>query len=139
VKKVLKRRDEQRNGEYVFHKGDGHPWASFYISNQFKEAVRARAKKITLETGSPCSLEDLHFHTLRHSFASVLVSNGIPLIKICQLLGHSSVVVTEIYAHLAPSSLQDTMSAFAHRGTAPPNQIERFIRKVDKLEVAEEE
>ncbi|MEX0900438.1 MAG: tyrosine-type recombinase/integrase [Gammaproteobacteria bacterium] len=44
-------------------------------------------------------------HTLRHTFAAHLASSGIPLREIQLLLGHSTIRVTEIYAHLAPERL----------------------------------
>jgi len=44
-------------------------------------------------------IEDLRFHDLRHTFASRLVQRGVDLITIKDLLGHSSVRVTERYTH----------------------------------------
>lgn len=49
------------------------------------------------------------WHTLRHTFASRLVQRGAGMRAIQSLLGHSTVVMTERYAHLAPSSLQGTV------------------------------
>lgn len=43
---------------------------------------------------------DLHIHDLRHTFASVGLSGGIPLGVIGQLLGHSNAQSTARYAHL---------------------------------------
>jgi len=45
-------------------------------------------------------------HTLRHTFASHLVMEGTDLYTVCKLLGHSSVAVTQMYAHLAPDYLK---------------------------------
>ena len=45
-------------------------------------------------------------HDLRHSFASMLITNGYPLENIQQLLGHSSCATTAIYAaHLCPKRI----------------------------------
>lgn len=44
-------------------------------------------------------------HSLRHTFASHLVMNGVDLYSVQKLLGHSSSKVTEMYAHLAPDYL----------------------------------
>ena len=45
------------------------------------------------------NLKDLRFHDLRHSFASRLVESGVDLITVKELLGHSTVRVTERYTH----------------------------------------
>ncbi len=42
------------------------------------------------------------FHDMRHTFASLLVIKGVSLARIQQYLGHSSIEMTMVYAHLAP-------------------------------------
>ncbi len=54
--------------------------------------------------------EDLHFHSRRHSFATFLVQAGVSLYEVQQLLGHSSISTTQIYAHLAASELHGAVN-----------------------------
>jgi integrase len=58
-------------------------------------------------------LYDFHFHDCRHDFCSRLVMAGIPLIKVRDLAGHSSIIMTERYSHLAPKHLQDAVEVLS--------------------------
>lgn len=49
--------------------------------------------------------ERLHFHSLRHTFASWLVQDGVSLYAVKELLGHSDMKTTQVYSHLQPESL----------------------------------
>ncbi len=54
--------------------------------------------------------DKLHFHSLRHTFASWLVQAGVSLYEVQRLLGHSNISVTQVYAHLQPEKLHDTVN-----------------------------
>lgn len=49
------------------------------------------------------------WHLLRHTFASHLAMKGVPLRVIQELLGHSTIAMTERYAHLTSASLHDAV------------------------------
>ncbi len=68
-----------------------------YVSKKFKRVVKIGG----LNT-------KIHFHTLRHSFASNLVRKGVPLIFVKELMGHQDISTTQIYSHVRREDL--TMS-----------------------------
>ena len=55
------------------------------------------------------NIDDFRIHDLRHTCASWLVMAGVPLLVVRDLLGHSSIEITERYAHLAPNQVHDAM------------------------------
>lgn len=62
-------------------------------------------KKIWSRIRTEAGLGDVRLHDLRHTFASVAVSQGAHLAIIGSLLGHSRITTTERYAHLSASIL----------------------------------
>lgn len=54
-------------------------------------------------------------HTFRHSFASSLVKGGADLRAVQEMLGHESILTTEIYTHLDKEFLKETVSKFHPR------------------------
>jgi integrase len=80
--------------DFVFHTAKAGPLKPGTVSGRFKSYVRA------------AGLDDkLHFHSLRHSFASALVASGVSLFAVQKLLGHTTSKTTEIYSHLLPQQL----------------------------------
>jgi len=70
--------------------------------------IKNLAEKIKLE-------KNISPHTFRHSFASALVQGGADLRTVQEMLGHESILTTEIYAHLDKEYLKDTVNRFHPR------------------------
>lgn len=66
---------------------------------------KSQAEKRFDRVRKAAGLADVTFHTLRHTCASRLIQRGAKLHEVREWLGHSSITVTERYAHLADSSL----------------------------------
>lgn len=55
-------------------------------------------------------LPQMGWHVLRHTFASQLTANSVPMKAIQTMLGHSTILMTERYSHLAQSSLHQAVA-----------------------------
>jgi integrase len=95
----------RHGGELVFCNPDG----SKLRPGQFHEILWAAQRK--------SGLRRIKWHELRHSFASILTTGGAPLRIVQSLLGHSTIRMTERYAHLAPGQSAGFMHLLS---TVPP-------------------
>ena len=91
-------------GDLVFSQADGSPLTLWHLHGALIRASRKAGLRL------------LRWHDLRHSFASNLVAGGTPLRQVQEWLGHSTIVMTMRYAHLAPGGGREFLSAL----TAPP-------------------
>lgn len=79
--------------------------------------------------------DELTIHSLRHTHASWLAIEGVPIRTIQELLGHSSYRTTEKYAHLSPAHLADAVNLIgkiekgAAEEAAPVEKPDRVTRK----------
>jgi integrase/recombinase XerD len=69
-------------------------------------AIWQIVKRCALAAG----LSDVHPHTLRHSFATHLLSGGADLRVVQELLGHTDIATTQIYTHVDRSRLKAVVS-----------------------------
>jgi integrase len=79
------------------HPHTGKPLDRSKVTKRFKEAcVDAGVQVIT-------------FHELRHTFATRMASQGVPLRKLQEWLGHADIKTTQIYMHYAPDEHETAM------------------------------
>ncbi|MDD3557031.1 MAG: tyrosine-type recombinase/integrase [Melioribacteraceae bacterium] len=95
VDKILGYSNNKLKADYIFYRIREVKLRTDFVSKKFKRAVRKAGLN-----------DQIHFHTLRHSFASNLVQKGVSLYVIKELLGHSDFRVTQIYSHLQHSNLK---------------------------------
>ena len=91
---------------FVFPKENDMMYNLYYVSHRFKKAVVAAG-----------IARDIHFHSLRHSFASNLVQNGVSLYIVKELLGHADISTTQIYAHLNKEALSNAVEVLSQTKT----------------------
>jgi len=78
-----------------------------YLFSKTNPLTTRNIQKIVQLTSKKAGIEkSVHPHTLRHSFATHLLENGVDIRKIQVLLGHSSLTTTQIYAHVSSAELK---------------------------------
>ncbi len=93
ILEILKAKKQTPTNSYLFDSQKSR----FSLNRALKRTCR----KLDLGVGS--------WHDLRHTFASKLSNNGVPLQVIQALLGHSDLKMTQRYAHLEPLTLSDAI------------------------------
>ncbi|WP_052947390.1 tyrosine-type recombinase/integrase [Aneurinibacillus tyrosinisolvens] len=73
---------------------------------------RRTVHEIFIKYSKLACIDQKHFsaHKLRHTFATLLYSQGVNLIELKQLLGHTSVSTTEIYTHTSSQQLKNALT-----------------------------
>jgi integrase len=116
VEYMLKsRHHQQATTELVFPTYNGKPrqWVSDTFARTINDLGLNNTGEFTEDKDGnpvPIRISDARkrvvFHTLRHTFASWLVQKGTPLYTIAELMGHSTIEMTQRYSHLAPDNLR---------------------------------
>lgn len=100
-------------GELV--RTDGRDEAKLFISRTGRPLTRMAVWNIVRAAADAAQLRDVHPHTLRHSFATHLLSGGADLRVVQELLGHSDVTTTQIYTHVDEERIRDVHAQYHPR------------------------
>ena len=94
------------------------PDNNYLLINKYGNSISTRAieniiNKISFELFGN---KKLHPHIFRHTYATQLLNNGADLRVVQELLGHSSLMTTQVYTHLAKEEINKI-----YKGTHPRN------------------
>lgn len=93
LQRVMRSAYSKQHAEYICVDALGHLITPQYVSNHFQVILKANG------------LRKIRFHDLRHSCASLLLANNIPMKMIQDWLGHSDMATTaDIYSHIDSAS-----------------------------------
>ncbi|MFZ1970804.1 MAG: site-specific tyrosine recombinase/integron integrase [Candidatus Nanoarchaeia archaeon] len=100
LKDLIKQTKNQKelNKEYLFSGQHGK-----LTERSIQKIVKLAVRKAGIN-------KEVHPHTLRHSFATHLLENGVDIRKIQELLGHADLSTTQIYTHISREELKKIQS-----------------------------
>lgn len=113
AKKLMKNYIEQIRSHSVIKKGNED---IVYLNNKGSKISRVMVFLIIKSLADKAGIKkSLSPHTFRHSFASHLVEGGADLRAVQEMLGHSSILTTEIYTHIDKQFLRDNILSYHPR------------------------
>lgn len=89
---------------------------NLFVDKTNKPLSRNKIQYIVMSNLKGLSVSSFGPHTLRHSFATHLLNNGVGISAIQSLLGHSKLSSTQIYTHVSLEKLQSTINKAHPRG-----------------------
>jgi len=102
LKDRLKAGSQWHQTGYVFTTEDGMPCDPRHALRALKSAA------------TKASMEGIGLHTLRHSAATTMLTNGVPLKVVSEILGHASIVITaDIYGHVSPDVSREALATLS--------------------------
>src|SRR5690554_5459225 len=91
--------------------GAGKGTPALFLNARGSQLSRQSAWAILKVAASRAGVEDVSPHTLRHSFATHLMSGGADVRVVQELLGHASVTTTQIYTAVTQDALREVYEA----------------------------
>ncbi len=107
IYRYLKRRKDKEKALFIRYRGPKD--SSLRITPRSIESI---VKKYVKKVGLPLTTTP---HTLRHSYATDLLAQGVDLRLIQEFLGHRNIATTQIYTHITSQKLREVHQKF-HSG-----------------------
>lgn len=87
------------------------PIPAVFLNARGGRLTRQSVHRMVAKAGLLIGVDNLHPHTLRHSFATHLLEGGADLRAIQEMLGHSDISTTQIYTHVQAAQLKEAYFA----------------------------
>lgn len=120
----IQKADISPEGIYIGKTKNGHP-RLVPLTNRARKILETRAKthdkdlfphkthewtrSVWERVRNHLELDDVVWHTFRHTTCSRLVQGGVPLPHVKEWMGHKTIITTMRYAHLSPKHLQEVV------------------------------
>jgi integrase len=119
----------QKNSTYIFHSADKDPITSLmYARANFEGQRKALAQKLQ----NP-RLQQIHFHTLRHFYATKEYSRTKDLLHVMKQLGHHNIMHTLLYTHLVEFPSDEFICKVARNIKEAKELVENGFEYVTKI------
>jgi site-specific recombinase XerD len=113
IKNYLDERVDTNNFLFISHSGIMSKQNKKESESKDSPLTTRSVQRIISEYASWCGIsKKLTPHVLRHSFATNLLGNGADIRAVQRMLGHASIVTTQIYTHVTDKELKDIHKKF---------------------------
>ena len=87
-----------QNTTFVFEDENGLPFSAKTLFGNWKKVLQDN------------NIDYKKFHSLRHTYATMLLTKGVDLKTVQDLMGHSDITITQIYLHVLPKTKIDAVN-----------------------------
>lgn len=96
--------------------------SSYIFTDNGKHFSKQKPRRLLMRIAKQANIKGLtRLHELRHTYASLLLSNGVRMFALKELLGHSDMKETQKYSHMIPEHLKLTTELIAKIDVANAN------------------
>lgn len=113
IQDYLNARSDEFSPLFIRHNFSEENISSSLLSNEWVRLTRFFITNMIKDYGLRAGiLKNMHAHTLRHSFATTLLTNGADIRIIQELLWHASITTTQVYTHVTNPKLKEAHKKF---------------------------